>query len=123
MKFLTSEDIIEINKTLIKLLDKHPPKLGNSENLKKIVEEAQNSSDIVTAAATYFYELNRKHVFYGANKRTSFLAADLFLEMNGKRLAIDRTELIKLEMEVRAGSISFKEVKELFQNKIITPKT
>lgn len=122
MRFLTYEDIIEINKTLVKLLDKHPPKLGNAENLKRIVEDAQNSSDMVTAAATYFYGLNRKHVFYGANKRTSFLATDLFLEMNGRRLAMGREELVKLEVEVRAGSVSFDEVKVLFKDRIRTSK-
>ncbi len=122
MKFLTYEDIIEINKSLIKLLDKHPARLWNPGNLKQLVEEARKSGDIITAAAIYFYELNRKHVFDGANKRTSFLATDLFLEMNGKRLSLNRTELIKLEMEVRAGRVSFEEIKEIFKHQVITQK-
>jgi death on curing protein len=57
-------------------------------------------------AASYGYGIARNHPFLDGNKRTAFVAAELFLILNGLRLAADDTSCVLTMLDVAAGQIS-----------------
>lgn len=64
------------------------------------------SSDLPSLAAAYGYGLARNHPFVDGNKRTSLVVVELFLALNGLRLAVDDEACVLVILEVAAGSRS-----------------
>lgn len=54
-------------------------------------------------AASYSFGLARNHPFVDGNKRVAFVAAALFLRMNGKVLHADRAEAAVVYLRLAAG--------------------
>lgn len=63
-------------------------------------------------AAAYAFGLAKNHTFVDGNKRVAFIAAGLFLRLNGQRLAADRAEATLVMLSVAAGSLSEIELAE-----------
>jgi death on curing protein len=57
-------------------------------------------------AASYGHGIARNHPFLDGNKRTAFVAAELFLILNGCRLTADDTSCVLTMLDVAAGQIS-----------------
>jgi death on curing protein len=57
-------------------------------------------------AALYGYGIARNHPFLDGNKRTAFVAMELFLVLNGYRLAADDANCVLTMLDVAAGQIS-----------------
>jgi death-on-curing protein len=57
-------------------------------------------------AASYGYGIARSQLFLDGNKRTAFVATELFLVLNGFRLAADDTSCVLTMLDVAAGQIS-----------------
>jgi death on curing protein len=57
-------------------------------------------------AASYGYCIARNHPFLDGNKRTAFVAVELFLVLNGYRLAADDANCVLTMLDVAAGQIS-----------------
>ena len=112
MRFLKVDEIIEINTLTVKeqgglygLRDKNllESAISNPQNL-----HYYQNSDIYTLASSYAISIIKNHPFSDGNKRTGFLAMDLFLRMNGKKIklptgaAIDngRPQAIKIGKEM-----------------------
>ena len=53
---------------------------------------AYGTPDVAELAAAYAYGLVRTHAFIDGNKRPAFLAAGVFLYINGHRLVCDQAE-------------------------------
>jgi death on curing protein len=75
--------------------------LARPENLA-----AYGSPDVADLAAAYGYGISRNHAFIDGNKRTGYVAAELFLELNGYSLAADDAACVMTMLAVAAGDIT-----------------
>ncbi|MRD48518.1 type II toxin-antitoxin system death-on-curing family toxin [Caenimonas koreensis] len=81
--------------------------LARPENLA-----AYGTPDAADLAAAYGYGLSRNHPFIDGNKRTGYVAAELFLELNGFSLTADDADAAVTMLAVSAGEISEAEFAE-----------
>lgn len=72
----------------------------------------ESATDPARLAASYAFGLAKNHAFVDGNKRIAFIAAGLFLRMNGQRLVADRAEATLVMLSVAAGSFSETELAE-----------
>ena len=57
-------------------------------------------------AAAYGYGISRNHPFLDGNKRTGFVATELFLQLNGLELTAADADAVLTMLAVAAGDIS-----------------
>ena len=62
--------------------------------------------DLADLAASLAYGLARNHPFVDGNKRTGFVAAELFLRLNGWVLTADDASCVLTMLAVAAGDIT-----------------
>ena len=77
--------------------------LGNPLHLQGCGE---SPPDAAALAASYGYGISRNHPFIDGNKRTGFVAAELFLRLNGLVLRADDASCVLTMLAVAAGDIS-----------------
>lgn len=65
--------------------------------------------DVATCAAAYGYGLSRNHPFVDGNKRTAFVAVELFLLLNACLLEAADADCVLTMLRVAEGSISEEE--------------
>lgn len=63
------------------------------------------TADLATLAAAYAFGLARNHPFIDGNKRTAFVAAELFLDLNGMILAASDQDCVLTMLRLAAGEI------------------
>lgn len=56
-------------------------------------------------AAAYAFGIVRNHPYLDGNKRSGFLSAALFLEINGKRFQAPEVEVVERTLALAAGAI------------------
>jgi death-on-curing protein len=64
------------------------------------------SPDVCERAAAYGYGLSRNHPFIDGNKRTAFVAVELFLVLNGRELLADDANCVLTMLAVAAGTMT-----------------
>ncbi len=64
------------------------------------------SADLATLAAAYAFGLARSHPFNDGNKRSAFLAAVVFLGLNGKDLDATELDVVQTVTALAAGTLS-----------------
>jgi death-on-curing protein len=74
--------------------------LARPENLA-----AYGSPDVADLAAAYGYGIARNHPFIDGNKRTAFVAVELFLLCNGYDLVADDASCVLTMLAVAAGTL------------------
>lgn len=62
--------------------------------------------DAAELAAAYGFGLARNHAFVDGNKRTAFVAVELFLAMNGWALQADDASCVMTMLALAAGELS-----------------
>jgi death-on-curing protein len=62
--------------------------------------------DAAALAAAYGYGIARNHPFVDGNKRTAFVAVELFLDLNGIDLVADDANCVMTMLKVAAGEIA-----------------
>jgi death-on-curing protein len=67
---------------------------------------AYGMPDAADLAAAYGYGLSRNHPFIDGNKRTGFVAAELFLNLNGYELHATDADCVLTMLGVAAGEVS-----------------
>ena len=75
--------------------------------------------DAATLAAAYAFGIARNHPFVDGNKRTAFVVARLFLDLNGFDLVIDEVENLKVFLALAAGDIEEKVLADWYRKNII----
>lgn len=75
--------------------------LARPENLA-----AYGAPDAAALAAAYGWGLARNHPFVDGNKRTAFVATELFLMLNGFELAADDAACVLTMLAVASGDMS-----------------
>lgn len=68
-------------------------------------KHACGENDLNVLAAAYLFGIAKNHPFIDGNKRTAFVAADLFLYFNGLSVEATQHEVIALVLGVAAGEI------------------
>lgn len=120
MKYLESKDIIRLNQKILSKVEGYATGFqvpDGKEILESIVKKALEKEEPSEVAAEYLYGLNTKHVFKSANKRTAFIAAEVFLGRNGITLDLSNQEAATLSKNIRARSISQNEVEKLIKER------
>ncbi|WP_298726294.1 type II toxin-antitoxin system death-on-curing family toxin [uncultured Ferrovibrio sp.] len=67
---------------------------------------AYGTPDAASLAAAYGYGIARNHPFVDGNKRSAFVAAKLFLRLNGWDFVADEVEHISIMLRLAEGSLS-----------------
>ena len=62
--------------------------------------------DIAELAAAYGYGISRNHAFIDGNKRTGFVAAELFCALNGFELVANDGDCVLTMLAVASGDIT-----------------
>lgn len=62
--------------------------------------------DAPALAAAYGYGISRNQAFIDGNKRTGFVAAELFLRLNGYQLVADDADCVLTMLAFAAGDLS-----------------
>ena len=66
---------------------------------------AYGEPDLPALAAVLGHGTARNHPFVDGNKRTAFVAVELFLELNGHALAADDADCVLVTLRLAEGSI------------------
>jgi death-on-curing protein len=74
--------------------------------------------DVAELAASYGYGISRNHPFIDGNKRTGFVAMELFLALNGFDLLADDADCVVTMLKVAAGDTSEADFAKWIQNHI-----
>lgn len=67
--------------------------------------ENYGSPDVADLAASYGYGISRNHPFIDGNKRTGFVAMELFLALNDYELTASDSDCVLTMLSVAAGDI------------------
>ena len=67
---------------------------------------AYGSPDAAQLAAAYGYGIARNHPFVDGNKRSAFIAAKLFLRLNGQDFVAGNVEHVSIMLRLADGSLS-----------------
>ena len=62
--------------------------------------------DVAALAAAYGYGISRNHPFLDGNKRTAFVAVELFLQLNGFELKASDADCVMIMLKVAAGDVA-----------------
>ena len=62
--------------------------------------------DLATRAAAYGYGLCQGHPFRDGNKRVAFVTMLVFLELNGRSIEAEETEVVALMLSLAAGELT-----------------
>ena len=65
----------------------------------------EGERDLCRLAAAYAAGIVRNHPFADGNKRAAFIAAVMFLELNGVSVALDEGEAIVATLDLAAGDL------------------
>ena len=74
--------------------------------------------DAADLAAAYAFGLARNHGFVDGNKRTAWIAARLFLAINGFRLTVNAGDAVRLMEGVASGAVMEQELAEWFRERL-----
>jgi death on curing protein len=66
---------------------------------------AYGEPDVADLAAAYAVGLAKNHAFVDGNKRTAFVALELFLALNGSTLLADDADCVLTMLSVAAGDL------------------
>lgn len=75
--------------------------------------------DLAVLAAAYAFGIARNHPFVDGNKRTAWVVANLFLDLNGFELTFDETAAIATVERLAAGELSEEELADWFREHLI----
>jgi death on curing protein len=75
--------------------------LGRAQN-----QAAYGNPDVADLAASYGYGISRNHPFLDGNKRTGFVATELFLNLNGYALSASDADCVLTMLSVTSGELS-----------------
>ena len=68
-------------------------------------QRAYGEKDVATLAAAYAFGIARNHPFIDGNKRTAFVACELFLVANGVELVASDEECLAMMLALAASEI------------------
>ncbi|HEY4265737.1 MAG TPA: type II toxin-antitoxin system death-on-curing family toxin [Micropepsaceae bacterium] len=76
------------------------------------IHSYENVGDPFRLAAAYAFGVAKNHPFVDGNKRAAFIAAGLFLRINGVRLNADKVQAVLVMLDLAAGKMTEAEFAE-----------
>jgi death-on-curing protein len=73
---------------------------------RPISQAAYGEPDAAALAAAYTFGIARNHPFVDGNKRTAYVAAELFVALNGFDLVTSNEAAVKFMLRLAAGELS-----------------
>ncbi|MEW6705244.1 MAG: type II toxin-antitoxin system death-on-curing family toxin [Pseudomonadota bacterium] len=67
---------------------------------------SHDDPDVAALAAAYGYGIARNHPFVNGNKRTAFVAVELFLALNGWRLMASDPDCVIMMLKLAGGELT-----------------
>ncbi|WP_040929370.1 type II toxin-antitoxin system death-on-curing family toxin [Nosocomiicoccus massiliensis] len=124
MRYLTDEDIIELNKIVIKRYSpKEPVKVLDRNALNMIVENMKQEvygkelyPKLEDKGAFLLYHLIKKHIFANGNKRTAYLSLKYFLSLNDYRLILDKRDAVDYIVDIAIRPYNLEEISLWIKN-------
>lgn len=80
--------------------------LSRPQNLAAYGLPGGGAPDVADLAAAYGFGISRNHPFIDGNKRTGYVAAELFLMLNGWRLEANDADCVLTMLAVAAGELT-----------------
>ncbi len=74
--------------------------------------------DLCALAAAYAFGIARNHPFTDGSKRSAWVAARLFLRLNGQSITYATAEAIAVVLQLAAGELSEDELADWFRQRI-----
>ena len=120
MIYLSERDIVKLNviqikryspKETIGVIDKNALSMAVNQPKQHIFGK-DLYPDVFSKAAVLLRNLIKKHPFHNANKRTAFLAAYIFLKLNGYSLKMENQEVVGFVVKIATYQGEFDELKE-----------
>ena len=74
--------------------------------------------DVIALAASYAFGLAKNHPFCDGNKRVSLIASQLFLQMNGLRIAATQPQLVETILNLAAGTVGEDELEAWMRTRV-----
>jgi death-on-curing family protein len=102
-------DLLKINKRLNAMSGKGQG-IVLKNKLQGIINKAKLQQSPEETASVFFYDIIKNHPFTGANRRTGFLAADVFLVLNGYAFDLQKLDIEQLAYKVRNENMSYDEL-------------
>lgn len=120
MNYLTAEDIIKINVYVIKTFSpKEPIGVKDASALHMSVTQPKQEvfgkelyPTVIEKAAILVINLTKRHPFYNGNKRTAWVAMDLFLKMNGYQTSFPTDIGVDFILKITTSNEPFDELKQ-----------
>ncbi len=75
-------------------------------------------TDLASLAAAYAFGLTKSHAFTDGNKRIAFLAAVIFLGLNGHGLAASDVEVVQVMIALADGSLSERQLAQWISGRL-----
>jgi death-on-curing protein len=88
--------------------------------LARAANRFHHDGDVCAVAATYLVALVSNHPFTDGNKRAAFLAAGLFLRLNGRRLVAEQADAARTVLAAAAGQRDLDALAEWVRRRSIT---
>ena len=82
------------------------PGLLESALARPLNRAGYGEADVVELAALYAIAIARNHPFIDGNKRTAYLALEVFLELNGLKLLATDAQAVVAMLALAAGDLS-----------------
>lgn len=83
---------------------------------------AYEKADVAALAASYCFGIAKNHPFVDGNKRAAFLAAGLFLLLNGAKLTASQTDATHAVLGVASGEISEAQFADWIRHNSTSPR-
>jgi len=79
---------------------------------------AYGDPDACELAAAYAHGLAKSHAFADGNKRTAWIAARLFLTLNGVEIRFEKADAVTTVLALAAGEVSEEELAAWFRERV-----
>jgi death-on-curing protein len=83
---------------------------------------AYGKPDAAALAAAYAFGLCRNHGFFDGNKRTAWVIAETFLDLNGNAVRASDESVVRTVLAVAAGAMPEKKLAEWLRSVIAPPE-
>lgn len=86
-RFLTSAQIVRLHQTSVTIAEPSQPAMLESAAASPVnIKYYENEQNVFQLAAHLAEKIMKNHAYQDGNKRTAFVAADMFLRINGYQL-------------------------------------
>lgn len=93
--------------------------LLDSAMARPINKHSYGEEDLCALAAAYAFGIARNHPFADGNKRTAWVMARLFLQLNSVRIAFDKADAIRTMLGLAAGELTENGLADWFRAQVV----